>query len=156
MTATRYAWASLWLALVLVLGTAYFASQQTGALLLPFLKTLTPGASSAELQATHLVVRKLGHLAEYAVLALLWFRALVKVRGRTPHTAASMALCICLVCAVVDETHQATIPTRTESVRDVVIDACGAAGMLILVRGRQRQRDGAAPATGAAAAEPTE
>lgn len=155
MTPTRYAFAALWLTLVLVLGTAYFATQETGVFVLPFLKLLAPGASSAKLQATHLVLRKLTHLVEYAVLALLWFRALLLARGRTPNTAAWMALCVCLVCAVIDETHQATIPSRTGSVRDFAIDASGVACMLMLVRGRQKSRDRATPES-RAVAEPAE
>jgi VanZ family protein len=141
MTPSRYALPLLWLALVLGLGTAYFSTFHTGAFVLPFLKTLAPGVSSAKLNAVHMVLRKLAHLAEYAVLALLWFRALLQGPGRTPRAGAWIALAICLVCALVDETHQATIPTRSGSVRDLVVDASGAAGVLILARGRREARE---------------
>jgi len=152
MTPARYVLPSLWLALVLLLGTAYFSPSYTGAFVLPFLKALAPGASSAKLQTIHVVLRKLAHLAEYAVLALLWFRALVQGPGRTTRAAAWIALVICLACALVDETHQATIPTRSGSARDFVIDASGA-GILLLVRGRREAR-ARALLRGAAAVEP--
>src|SRR5262249_392842 len=74
-----------------------------------------PGTPPAQLHAIHLVLRKLAHLAEYAVLALLWFKAVHRVGGRTPRTAAWAAFSICLACAFADEAHQSTIPSRTPS-----------------------------------------
>ncbi len=155
MPPSRYALPLLWLALVLVLGTAYFSASHTGAFVVPFLKTLAPGASSAKLNAIHMVLRKLAHLAEYAVLALLWFRALLRGTGRTPRAAAWIALAICLGCALVDETHQAMIPTRSGSVRDLLVDGSGAAGVLIFARGRREARE-RIQMRGAVAVEPAE
>ena len=88
MLRTRFAIASCWLVLVLFLGSAYFAAHETGRYVLPFLKFLMPGVPASELQAVHMVLRKLAHVLEYAVLALLWYRALHKVGGRSPRTAA--------------------------------------------------------------------
>lgn len=156
MISTRYAVPLLWLAFVLFLGTAYFATQETGPFVLPFLKILAPGAPPAQLQAAHMVVRKLAHLTEYAVLALLWFRALLPVAGRTPREAAWIALAICLLCAFVDETHQSTIPSRHGSARDFLIDASGATGMLLVALGRRKVVDRGTPVGGSVAAEPAE
>ena len=141
MTPNRYALASIWLGVVLFLGTAYFAAANTAPFTLPLLKKLAPGASTAQLDAIHMVLRKLTHMAEYAVLALLWFWAVVARTGR-PVRAAWIALLVCLVCAVADEAHQAIVPARTGSVRDVVIDAAGAAAaLLIALGGTSRARD---------------
>ena len=136
MLRTRFAIASFWLVLVLFLGSAYFAAQETGRFVLPFLKFLMPGVPSSELQAIHMVLRKLAHVLEYAVLALLWYRALHRVGGRSPRTAAWVALSICLVCSFADEAHQSMLPSRHGSVRDFVIDAFGATAMLTIARGR--------------------
>lgn len=84
-----------------------------------------------------MVLRKMCHLTEYAVLALLWFRALLARARQTPRAAAWIALGVCLLCAFVDEAHQAMLPARTGSARDLVIDAAGALGMLIVLRGRR-------------------
>ena len=92
MIPTRFAAASLWLVLVLFLGSAYFAARETGRFVLPFLSVLMPGVARAELQTVHLVLRKLAHIAEYAVLALLWFKAIHRVGRRTPRTARWIAL----------------------------------------------------------------
>jgi len=156
MIPTRYAVPLLWLALVLFVGTAYFATRETGRFVLPLLKMLAPSAPPAQLKAVHLVLRKVAHLAEYAVLALLWFRALCQVAGRTPRDAAWIALSICLLCAFVDETHQSTIPSRTGSPRDFLIDASGAAGMLLVVRGRRNAGDRGTRAGGSVAVESAE
>jgi len=156
MIRTRFAVASLWLVLVLFLGSAYFAAQQTGPFVLPVLKLLLPGAPFAQLQAIHLVLRKLSHVAEYAVLALLWFKAVHRVGGRTPRTAAWVALSICLVCAFADEAHQSMLPSRQGSARDFLIDAFGATAMLTIARGRQTMGDRGEPLGDGIAAEPAD
>jgi VanZ family protein len=139
MTPNRYALAAIWLGVVLFLGTAHFAATNTAPFMLPLLKKLVPGASSAQLHATHIVLRKLTHVAEYALLALLWFWAIAARTGR-PARATWMALLVCLACALADEAHQAIIPARTGSLRDVVIDVSGAAAALLIARGRPMSR----------------
>jgi len=139
MPPLRYALAVIWLGVVLFLGTAYFAATNTAPLMLPLLKQLAPGASNAQLHAMHLVLRKLTHLGEYMLLALLWFWAIAAHTGR-PVRAAWIALLVCLACALVDEAHQAIIPARTGSLQDVVIDVAGAAGALLIARSRPTSR----------------
>jgi VanZ family protein len=134
MTPTRYALASIWLGVVVFLGTAYFATTNTAPFILPLLKKLAPGGSNAQFHAIHLVLRKLTHMAEYAVLALLWFWAIVVHTGR-PVRAVWIALMVCLACAVADETHQVIVPTRSGSLQDVAIDVAGAAGALLIALG---------------------
>src|SRR6266581_4044292 len=136
MTPNRYALATIWLGVVLFLGTAYFATASTAPFILPLLKKLAPGASNAQLHATHRVLRKLTHVAEYA---LLWLWAIAARTGR-PVRATWIALLVCLACALADEAHQAFIPSRTGSLRDVVIDASGAAAALLIARARPTSR----------------
>ena len=133
----RFVLASLWLLVVLILGSAPLGSQQTGSFVLPFLNVLLPHVSPDVLDATHLLLRKLAHLTEYAVLALLWFKALGSVTAPTRRAAPWAALAICLVCAFADEMHQSTLPTRTGSARDFLIDAVGATTMLVVAKRRQ-------------------
>ena len=141
MIRSRFVLASVWLVLVLFLGSASFSAQETGRFVLPALKLLMPGAPFAQLHGVHLVLRKLAHLTEYAVLALLWFKAVHGAGGRTPRSAACVALSICLLCAFADEVHQSTLPSRQGSARDVLIDGFGAIAMLTLERSRQTARD---------------
>jgi len=156
MIRTRFAVAVLWLLLVLFLGGTYFAAQETARFVVPILRSLMPGAPVSQVQAVHMVLRKVAHLTEYAVLALLWFSAIVRVEGRTPRAASWAALSICLVCACADEAHQSTLPTRQGSVRDVLIDAFGATAMLTIARGRQGAAASPEALGGPMAAEPAD
>ena len=65
-----------------------------------------------------LVLRKLAHAAEYAVLGALLLRA----TGRT-----GLAFTLAALYAVTDEIHQSFVPGRLGSPIDVAIDAAGAA-----------------------------
>ncbi len=71
-----------------------------------------------------LVLRKIAHFCEYAILGALFLRAL----GReVPATAAGIAY------AATDELHQHFVAGRHAAVRDVAIDAAGVlAGVLLL------------------------
>jgi len=108
MIPTPFAAASLWLVLVLFLGSAYFAAQETERFVVPFLRWLMPGTPVGQLQAVHMVLHKLAHLTEYAVLGA------ALVQGDPPRRRPEAA-----------------------GARDFLIDAFGATAMLIVARGRQ-------------------
>ena len=73
-----------------------------------------------------LVLRKLAHAAEFAVLGLLLVRAL-----RRPL----LAFWLGTVYAVTDELHQSFVPGRVGSPLDVAIDAAGVAvGVAVAIR----------------------
>ncbi len=80
-----------------------------------------------------LVLRKLAHAAEYAVLGALLMRAL---RAEVPAFAAGV------IYAVSDELHQHFVPGRRAAPLDVLIDAVGVGvGVLAWRRlGQQRTR----------------
>jgi VanZ family protein len=65
-----------------------------------------------------LVLRKIAHAAEYAVLGAL----LVRATGRT-----GIAFALGVLYAVSDEIHQSFVPGRLGSPLDVAIDAAGVA-----------------------------
>jgi VanZ family protein len=73
-----------------------------------------------------LVLRKLAHLVEYAILGALLLRAVV---DRLPALVAGVAY------AVSDEIHQTFVAGRQGSVLDVLIDSAGVLiGILLLER----------------------
>jgi len=79
-------------------------------------------------------MRKCAHVIEYAVLALLLWRALRS--GSALRAKMSMlfgaVLLGCAVFAASDEFHQSFVKSRTSSVRDVVLDIAGGLfGLLI-------------------------
>ena len=134
-----------WMAVVLGLSSEAASAEQTSRFLLPFLRWLLPGAAPEQIAALHGLLRKAGHVAEYATLALLWFRAFARGRGLAPRAASWLALAIAVVWAFVDEGHQSTLLSRTGSVLDVALDAAGAVGALGVARlGWRVALDGAA------------
>ena len=68
-------------------------------------------------------IRKLGHVAGYAVLTVLWWWALVGHAGRP----LAIAVAISLLYAATDEYHQTFTENRHGSAVDVGIDAIGIA-----------------------------
>jgi VanZ family protein len=72
-----------------------------------------------------LVLRKLAHAAEFAVLGALLLRALAAERA---------ALALGIAYAVSDELHQHFVPGRLGSPFDVLIDAVGVAAGVTLWR----------------------
>jgi VanZ family protein len=73
-----------------------------------------------------LVLRKLAHATEFAILGVLLLRAIGRVRPAFGLAAAF---------AVTDEIHQAFVPGRQASPLDVVIDVTGIAiGLALATR----------------------
>ena len=95
---------------------------------------------------THLIFRKCCHLAEYAVLALLLWRAIrrpVKNDSRPWNWAeAGLATSLVFLYGATDELHQIYVPTRTPHVTDVLIDTTGGTVTLfaLWLIGRWRRR----------------
>jgi VanZ family protein len=123
-----FAWVApvAWMALILWLGSDGGSAEHTGRLILPALRFLFPSASPLQLEALHAAVRKLAHLTEYAILAALWLGAFVGARGTPRGRAAWQACAIAAAWAVIDETVQSTVASRTGSPTDVLIDVAGA------------------------------
>jgi len=70
------------------------------------------------------LVRKLAHFTEYAVLTVLWWRALRGLGARFP---LAIAMAISLGYAATDEFHQTFVDGRRGTPVDVLIDSAGIA-----------------------------
>jgi VanZ family protein len=82
--------------------------------------------------------RKTIHFGEYALLTLLWWRALVT---RTSHQGAlALAVLLSVAYAATDEFHQHFVTGRHGSPIDWAIDSAGAglAGLYVRTRARAR------------------
>jgi VanZ family protein len=78
--------------------------------------------------------RKIVHAGEYALLCLLWWRAL---RTLAPtDRAALIALCVCVAYSATDEYHQTFVHGRHGTPIDVVIDGAGAGLVALFLRRR--------------------
>ena len=141
----------IWLGVIFIGSSDLMSAEHTSRFLIPFLRWLKPNISPETLAVIHFVVRKCAHLTEYAVLALLLFRAVF----RGTHLKWSMSiLCVsvwivCVLVAAADEFHQSFVESRGASVWDVMIDAGGAIFGLVIsagfAGGRSKKLEGAAP-----------
>ena len=122
------------MAVSLWLSSDAWSASHTGALLVPLLRWLLPWASAGQLMTLHAGIRKLAHLGEYAVLALLWYRAFARGRDIGARAAAQWALAITVGWAGVDEGRQGLTTSRTPSPLDVAVDSVGGALALVAAR----------------------
>ena len=98
----RRSWLGIWLPVVVWAGVIFAFSS------VPSLST--------ELGTWDTILRKLAHLAEYAVLGALLCRAL-----RRP----GLALVLATLYAVSDEVHQSFVPNHTPDLGDLAADTLG-------------------------------
>lgn len=82
--------------------------------------------SHKELYQIYLVLRKIGHFLAYAALFFAYARAWRWHLQQTRITTIFLALAICFLVSAGDESRQALYPSRTGSVRDVLLDMSGA------------------------------
>ena len=96
----------------------------------PLLRWFKPDVTPETIDVVQTIVRKGGHAAGYAMLALLLWRALRLINP--PSTAwspktAKLAVLIAFIYASSDEFHQIFVPSRGASIWDVLLDTTGAA-----------------------------
>jgi len=116
-----------WMAVIFTFSTDVFSEAHTTPFIGPLLLALFPNLSPGHVVNIALLVRKLGHLSEYFILAVLLERAFDDQAGaeREKHRAF-FAVLIATLYAISDEWHQSFVPSRTASAQDVLIDAVGA------------------------------
>jgi VanZ family protein len=122
-----------WMLVIFAGSSDVLSAEHTSRFLVPFLRWLDPTISVQAIVAIHFALRKTGHLTEYAILALLLWRALR--RGFGAVSKATVAIAVVLITAsfaVSDEFHQSFVPSRTASAHDVMIDCIGALVAVLL------------------------
>lgn len=115
-----------WMLLIFAGSSDVLSAEHTSRFIVPFLLWLQPSMSYETIATVHLVLRKLGHVTEYAVLAALLWRGL---RGTftalSRQTISLYTFVIAAAFAASDEFHQSFVPSRTATAHDVVIDCVG-------------------------------
>ena len=112
----------------------------------PFLLWLRPDLSEDAIAFVQICLRKTGHMAEYALLAGLLWRALngseLGLSRPWPRRLAWWTWGLAVAYAASDELHQSFVASREGTLRDVGIDGLGAAVAIgaIWFIGRQRRR----------------
>ena len=121
------------------------SSRRTSRFIGPILRWFKPDISDETIRQVQLAVRKSAHFAEYAILALLVWRAIRKPtrnHGRPwSWREAGLAVSIAAAYAATDELHQYFVASRNASVGDALIDTAGAAAgiWLLWCLGRRRR-----------------
>lgn len=77
-------------------------------------------------------VRKLAHMSEYAIMAMLWFFAIISY-GIKRKAAYIAPVLIVFLYACTDEIHQLFIDDRSGKFTDVLIDTSGALLMMLVI-----------------------
>jgi VanZ family protein len=118
----------VWMIFIFVGSTDLLSAEHTSRFIGPFLRWFSPDVSDATIASVQLVIRKCGHLTEYAILAALLYRAFRLYRERV----FAIAFIVAGFYAALDEFHQSFVATRTASPWDVAIDCLGALTGLLL------------------------
>jgi VanZ family protein len=130
----------VWMIFIFIGSTDLMSAEHTSRFIGPFLRWFAPDITEATVASIQLVVRKCGHLTEYAVLAGFLYRAMRQRREQVMR-AAITAFLIAAIYAGLDEFHQSFVASRTASGWDVMIDCLGAfVGLVICSRFRRRRR----------------
>jgi VanZ family protein len=126
----------IWMTLIFSASSDSHSYEHSSRLVEPFLHWLFPKMPQTQIEEIHHLIRKCGHLTEYAILALLLWRALHQSKNNLPPWSwpkVGGTLLIVFLYAASDEFHQSFVPTRTPLVSDVFIDTAGGAiGLLAL------------------------
>ena len=132
----------LWAGVIWTLGGDDYSLQETSRFLSPVIEFIFGELDGPKKWRIYLAVRKSAHFVEYAILALLTFRAaLISAPRNRVATAAWTALFLVALVATADEARQAFSTARTGSANDVLIDVTGglvAVGAMLLIGRRLR------------------
>jgi VanZ family protein len=129
--------AILWLILIAIESSALLSARNTSRILYPVLHYLF-GLDWDRFEVWHFYIRKSGHVLGYGTLSILLFRAwraTLPVLGGVKWTFrwANIAILGTALVASLDEWHQSFLPSRTGTVRDVVLDACAGIAAQLLI-----------------------
>jgi VanZ family protein len=146
--------ALIWLGIIAIESTGLLSSENTGRFLYPLLHFLF-GVDPLRFALWHFLLRKSGHVFGYGILSVLLFRAWratipVLNHPRWSMVWARVALFMTALVASLDELHQSFLPSRTGTIRDVLLDSvAGLAAQVLLylaLRGWRTSQDSETPA----------
>ena len=114
----------VWLLLIFFLSTDAFSTLETSKFIVPALRYAFPGLSYEQIQFWHVVIRKLAHMTEYAILAALAYRCLKNGQIDLADSRIK-TIGFVLMAALMDEWHQRFTALRGASIVDVGYDCLG-------------------------------
>jgi VanZ family protein len=134
---------AIWLAIITVESTDIGSAAHTGRILFPLFHYLF-GMDDARFALWHMLLRKTGHFVGYFVLSILLFRSwratFPRLSTRWCLQWATMAWFSSALVASLDEWHQTFIPSRTGTVRDMILDSTAALVAQVVIFSILRRR----------------
>ena len=129
----RYAPLVLWVGVIMFLSSGQASMSNTSRFVRPLLDFLFPNAPEELLIVYHGYIRKLAHIAEYAILAFFAFLAFKNSPSKFLRRFwFVIAFILTFIIASIDETTQSYVASRTGSINDVLLDAAGGLIMIML------------------------
>jgi VanZ family protein len=120
---------AVWLAVITIESTDLGSAEHTARILYPIFHFLF-NINMATFATWHIFLRKCGHFVGYFILSVLLFRSwratFPRLSTRWCLQWATVALLSTALVASLDEWHQSFLPSRTGTVRDVVLDTAAA------------------------------
>jgi VanZ family protein len=120
---------AVWLAVIVTESTNFGSSDHTSRILYPIFHFLF-GMDPARFATWHILLRKTGHFVGYFTLSVLLFRSwrasFPRLSTRWCLQWATLAFLGTSLVATLDEWHQTFLPSRTGTVRDVILDSTAA------------------------------
>jgi VanZ family protein len=141
--------------LISLFSSHYFSGEETARVIIPVLHWLLPRASPRMLRLMHVGTRKMAHVTEFGLFSITVFHGIRGGRFGWRFSWALATLVIAVTYAGLDEWHQSFVPLREARVRDVAIDALGAAlaQTLVWLYAKWRSNFAVPPESSADAAE---
>src|SRR5437660_11705334 len=128
---SRYGPLVIWAVLIFIGSSTLLSATQTSPIIITTLRSLFPHATDATLASAHFLIRKAGHFAEYAILAMLAARAFrTSPREWLRQRWFWVSLAFVALYSLSDEFHQSFVPSRTASIYDCMVDIVGGLTML--------------------------
>ncbi len=138
----------VWIGLISIESSDAFSSQNTGSMLYALLTRLFGEVNRYDFEVFHFYLRKTGHVIGYGILALLLLRGwrMTMPTRAWLHRMLLLSWLGTAFVASMDEWHQTFIPSRTGTVRDVILDSIAGLGFLLIAYLWLRRRAMAEPA----------
>lgn len=126
----------LWMGVIFFMSTDRGSAQNTAPVVNSILRRLLPGIADRltpeQIDRVDWNIRKVGHVSEYTLLAILAFRAVAWGSGQLGSRHIILPWLIAVLYAASDEYHQSFVPSRDGAASDVFFDNTGAlAGTLL-------------------------
>jgi len=136
-----------WMAVIFTASSDAQSSHHSSIYFEPLMRWLFPHMSEARIGELHYNFRKCCHMMEFAILAVLVWRAIRQPFWNQPRPLVSpkrseggwhwdeagLSLALVFLYAASDELHQVFIPSRTGQISDVIVDVLGGAIGLTLL-----------------------